>query len=67
MFAFLALGSLLSLLGAFAQPEILEAAVEQPVLKGFDFEAELTLAWPAGSFPKAGATAEPTLAVLRGS
>ena len=33
----------------YAQPEIPEVTVEQPVLNGFDFEAELTFAWgPAG-------------------
>ena len=38
-----------------AQPQVAEVEVPQPILKGFEFQPELTLAWPAGSYPPEGA------------
>lgn len=39
---------------ALAQPELADVSVENPVLNGRDFDAELTFAWPL-SPPPSGA------------
>ena len=38
-----------------AQPEVSEVMIENPVLNGRDFDAELTFSWPVDGLPPNGA------------